>query len=637
MAAAALTYEPGFRARRAMNWLPLGFTYAFLYMGRYNLTVAKSALGDLLTLEQFGDIFGIGTITYAFSFLINGPLTDRFGGRRAILIAAFGSTLANLGMGYYTYVFMTDGSGVDPRTVFSPLYAINMYFQSFGAVAIVKVNSNWFHVTERGKFSGIMGTIIASGIYFAFDWGYSIVNYVEGAGPGGIDANWWIFFVPAIILSVFFVIDVFLIRDNPSDAGFKDFDTGAAKLSANEDQPIPTLELLRRILTHPIIMTVACIELCTGVVRQGIMQWYKTYAEAELVLNSDHLMLAQWGLILFIAGVLGSNFAGWVSDRFFQSRRAPAAGGLFAVMTVAILFMCFSLGGTKPTVAWAKSAPKAAVAAGLRTGDLIFRVDGEPVTDRARLITALEAPGEHKLGVFRRDADLQLTFNSTPELKKELPLRKFMVYVPKPVMTGEASRLASGTSAVFWRGAWADEMGLKKGDEIVSIGGQKPSDWGDLLAAIDQSGPQGSDTPVTLLRDGKTVEMTLWYPPQAPRAQGAKREEMAKFVAAGPTQTLDPMVLGGLIFFISLCVIGVHGLLSGTATMDFGGKRGTATAVGVIDGFVYLGTAIQSFSLGRLNATDWTYWPVFMLPFAIIATILLRRIWHAKPSSGGGH
>ncbi len=35
-----------FMMRRFINWLPLGMTYAFLYMGRYNLIVAKSALGS---------------------------------------------------------------------------------------------------------------------------------------------------------------------------------------------------------------------------------------------------------------------------------------------------------------------------------------------------------------------------------------------------------------------------------------------------------------------------------------------------------------------------------------------------------------------------------------------------------------
>ena len=45
-------------SRRRWNWLPLGLTYAFLYMGRYNLTVSKNALGDLMSKSDFGYIFG---------------------------------------------------------------------------------------------------------------------------------------------------------------------------------------------------------------------------------------------------------------------------------------------------------------------------------------------------------------------------------------------------------------------------------------------------------------------------------------------------------------------------------------------------------------------------------------------------
>jgi len=41
-----LRHGPWFLSRRFINWFPLGMTYAFLYMGRYNLTVAKNALGS---------------------------------------------------------------------------------------------------------------------------------------------------------------------------------------------------------------------------------------------------------------------------------------------------------------------------------------------------------------------------------------------------------------------------------------------------------------------------------------------------------------------------------------------------------------------------------------------------------------
>ena len=69
-AAAAFDHTSEFRRRRFLNWFPMGFTYAFLYMGRYNLTVAKNALGELMTKEDFGLIFGVGTAVYAFAFSV---------------------------------------------------------------------------------------------------------------------------------------------------------------------------------------------------------------------------------------------------------------------------------------------------------------------------------------------------------------------------------------------------------------------------------------------------------------------------------------------------------------------------------------------------------------------------------------
>lgn len=88
-----------------------------------------------------------------------------------------------------------------------------------------------------------------------------------------------------------------------------------------------------------------------------------------------------------------------------------------------------------------------------------------------------------------------------------------------------------------------------------------------------------------------------------------------------------------------MCVIGVHGMLSGTASMDFGGKKNVGVAVGLIDGFVYLGTAFQSILYANIlpkgeeakDPNNWMNWPIAMLPVAIIGFIFCLRILKAKP------
>src|SRR6476660_736309 len=232
-----LKHGPWFLSRRFINWFPLGMTYAFLYMGRYNLTVAKNALGSLMSNEDFGLIFAAGTITYAFSFLINGPLVDKIGGKKGILLAALGAAAANVALGVVTWLVLTNRIHVRLLPIFSVTYALNMYFQSYGAVSIIKVKAHWFHVRERGVFGAIFGTLISFGVYFAFDWGQAIVDMSKAGATGGgwlqqaiqtifasktasVDATWAVFFIPAAVLLVWAVLDVWLIRDTPEECNF---------------------------------------------------------------------------------------------------------------------------------------------------------------------------------------------------------------------------------------------------------------------------------------------------------------------------------------------------------------------------------------------------------------------------------
>ena len=429
-------HTDAFRARRVRNWLPVGLLYAFLYMGRYNLTVAKGVFedmtapggGPLMDNADFGTIFGIGTAVYGCAFLINGPLTDRIGGKKALLIGGVGATVANFGMGLVAYTGYYDNL----LWTLSALYAVNMYFQSFGAVSIVKINAPWFHVRERGVFGAIFGILISLGIYFAFDVGKMIVDALPVE---------YVFFIPSALLFAAWLAVNGLAANTPGEAGHSDFDT-ADDTSDDDGERPDVVAVFKRMLTNPIIMTIAGIEFCSGFLRQAIMQWYRTYAKS--IGETGSFVYENWGMLLCCAGILGGVFAGVISDRVFGSRRGPVAAVLYAVMLVGAVALTFMLG--------------------------------------------------------------------TP-------------------------------------------------------------------------------------------------------------------------------ALGFTIVAMSMCIIGVHGMLSGTASMDFGGRKSTGIAVGIIDGFVYAGTAVMSFTYGALLPEgdaasvldNWTPWPVVMIPVALVGLLLARRVWNARP------
>jgi len=476
-----VNHSDSYRKRRVFNWLPLGLTYAFLYMGRYNIKVSQHAFGDknlegndltkdliarctsdastfvesmctpLMTNPDFAFIFMVGTWVYGCSFIINGPLTDRLGGKFGILMGAGGSAIANLLMGLLTWHALEGGESAqwardDFRYLMAGLYGINMYFQSFGAVAIVKVNAPWFHIRERGVFGAIFGILISLGIYFAFDVGYMIIESFD------IEM---VFLIPTALLLVFWVLDVLFVRNTPGEAGFTDFDLGDASGSLEKSgERLSAVQVFGLMLKNPVIIIIACIEFCSGFLRQAIMQWYRTFAKQTddilgLKTGEFNFVYENWGMLLCCAGIMGGVFAGIISDRVFQSRRGPVAAILYAVMLVGGIVLVFTY--------------------------------------------------------------------KTP-------------------------------------------------------------------------------------------------------------------------------FIGVLVILMSMAVIGVHGMLSGTASMDFGGKQNVGTAVGIIDGFVYAGTGVMALlymyilpddsnPLVAGNPDEWIWWPISMIPVSAIGLLLATRVWNAKPKS----
>ncbi len=438
-----LGHSKAFLHRRLLNWLPLGLTYSFLYFGRYNI---KQFQGIGLNEAEYGTVFGIGSAVYGLAFLLNGPLTDRWGGRATILISAAGSGAANLWMGYMAATGNTFGMSVP--TAFTVAFATNMYFQSFGAVSIVKVNAAWFHTRERGTFGGIFGILISLGLYFAYDVGARIK---ENFAPQ------WIFLIPAMLLSLFFVLSWAFVRNEPADTGHPNFDLGDA---TSDGERVTVREVFIKLLTHPVILTISVIELCSGFLRQAILQWGVDFGKGVGVGNS--FVFQNWGMVSCVAGITGGMFAGAISDHLFQSRRSPVSGVLYGIMLAGAIMI-----------------------------------------------------------------------------------------VP-------------------------------------------------MFAA--------------------------------------------------------PAGIGWIVAFMSMAIIGVHGMLTATASADFAGKKNTGMAVGIIDGFVYIGSTIQSFIYGAYlpaskvrdaagclvsnpeakKVENWHVWPYAMIPVALIGFLLTLRIWNAKPRSGGG-
>src|SRR5688500_6695983 len=93
-----LNHTRKFMCRRFLSWFPLGMTYAFMYMARYNLDTMATV--EILTKAEKSQISGWGFFVYAASLFVSGPLIDRIGGKKGMVMACLGAAISNIIMGW---------------------------------------------------------------------------------------------------------------------------------------------------------------------------------------------------------------------------------------------------------------------------------------------------------------------------------------------------------------------------------------------------------------------------------------------------------------------------------------------------------------------------------------------------------
>src|SRR5437588_2088360 len=209
-------HPPGFRARRGLNWTFVGLLYTSFYTCRYNLAIANKSISDEFGFNktQMGTIITTALLAYACGQIINGLLTDRLGGKRAMLIGAAGTVIMNTIFGFASFWGLL--------WLFVVIRGIDGYMQSFGAPGMVKINAAWFRPTERGSFAGIFGFMINLGRFGINNLGAALLGGFVFLGLIQIPPlHWlWLFWVPAGIALVIGACMALIVKDKPEEANF---------------------------------------------------------------------------------------------------------------------------------------------------------------------------------------------------------------------------------------------------------------------------------------------------------------------------------------------------------------------------------------------------------------------------------
>ncbi len=292
-----LKHPAGFRPRRGLNWGFIGLLYTSFYMCRYNLSLANGPISAEFgfSKSQMGQIITTALLAYACGQIINGLLTDRLGGKKAMLIGAAGTITMNVLFGVASFWGLL--------SLFITIRGIDGYIQAFGAPGMIKINAAWFHHTERGGFAGIFGFMINLGRFGIFKLGPALLAGFVFLGMWNVPPlHWrWLFWIPAAIATFAAIGMAIFVKDTPQEAGFA---TVNPEEQSSSEIRASAGDVLKTILSNPVIWS----------------------AQFQMVAFS----------IPFVAS-FGSLISGYVSDKVFNGRRAPVAAGLYFLETAVIL------------------------------------------------------------------------------------------------------------------------------------------------------------------------------------------------------------------------------------------------------------------------------------------------------------
>jgi sugar phosphate permease len=307
----------GQRKTFAVTWI----TYAGFYLCRKNLSIVLPLLvgvAGLRSIQLANIVFGY-SLFYAIGQFGFGFLSDRIGSKRVVgggLLLIVGS---NIMMGLHASLMWL--------LVFACLNGVG---QSTGWSGLVKTMASWFTHENRGIVMAWWGTNYVLGGFLATTFAtWAVAEHSLSAQLGWARG----FLFPALLLSVITLLFLTQVKDKPAQVNPHSRPSDVSPSTTSDRTSWADLKML---LGKPSLWTIGIsyffLELC----RYALMFWLPYYMMQQL-----HYGVATAGYLSSLyelVGIVGALLAGYISDRFNQSRRAPVSAVMLCGLGLLMLF-----------------------------------------------------------------------------------------------------------------------------------------------------------------------------------------------------------------------------------------------------------------------------------------------------------
>ena len=304
------------RSWRVKVFVASYLSYVGYYFCRKPWTAVKHALldGEHWSQTTIGNIGAAYLIAYAAGQFLASRVGTWIGPRKNVLI----------GMAVTGAVAIVMGAIVDPW-LWGVLIFLTGLAQATGWSGNVGTMAGWYHRHERGRVMGVWAT--------NFNLGALVAGWAM-AGVLGVAGFRWCFFTGGIVMSVMWLQFYVLQRNRPEDVGLEPVDDPVTEIDESKI-PDPPPGLSRAQWTN--LLIVAAFYFCAKFIRYAIWSWAPYFLGSYYKLSES---TANWYATAYdFLGLPSVFLCGWLSDKYFESRRATLAMIFMAGATVATLLM----------------------------------------------------------------------------------------------------------------------------------------------------------------------------------------------------------------------------------------------------------------------------------------------------------
>ncbi|WP_423128382.1 glycerol-3-phosphate transporter [Gaoshiqia sp. Z1-71] len=320
--------DPVYKRLRLQVFMGIFFGYAAYYLVRKNFSLVMPELIEQgYTKSQLGWVLSAISIAYGLSKFIMGNVSDRSNPKVFLSLGLVLSALTMMLLGFIP--FFTSSVVI----MFVVLF-LNGWFQGMGWPACGRTLVHWYSTNERGtKMSvwnvahniggGLIGPLAILGIAIFSDWRSAL-------------------YFPAFVAILVALIAYWLMQDTPQSCGLPPIEKWRNDYPPEYDETKSEEELSGReiffkyVFRNKFLWYIAFANAFVYLIRYGVLDWAPTYLK-----EVKHIDLSESGWSYFLyeyAGIPGTLLAGWISDKVFHGRRAPASILYMVFVILAIIF-----------------------------------------------------------------------------------------------------------------------------------------------------------------------------------------------------------------------------------------------------------------------------------------------------------